>query len=129
MGGPELSLLAGPAGAGQAADATCNSTTSRAPSPAGQRVFPCTIDIYHRGTNLTAPKGHRYALMTCFKAASNAAIAFTAWAFHHKKPWARIFDNASPEQLACFGVPRPGHAFWTPTDPAARPEPAIRTGT
>lgn len=82
-------------------------------SPAGS-VFPYTIDVYHRGTNLTAPHGRRYALMTCFRAAKNDAIAFTAWAFHHQKPWRRIFNHATPEQLACFGVPRPGHPFWTP---------------
>ena len=29
------------------------------------------------------------------------------------KPWSRIFDHATPEQLACFGVHRPGHPYWT----------------
>ena len=52
--------------------------------------------------------------MTCFKAAANDTIAFHAWAFHHTRPWNKIFDHASPEQMACFGVPRPGHKFWTP---------------
>lgn len=83
-------------------------------APAGS-VFPYAIDVWHRGTNLTAPKGHRYALMTCFKAAGNEAIGFHSWAFHHTQPWARIFDHASPEQLECFGVPAPGHPFWTKT--------------
>ncbi len=83
-------------------------------APAGS-IFPYTIDIWHRGTNLTAPSGHRYALMSCFKAAGNEAIGFHAWAFHHNQPWARIFDHASPEQLECFGVQPPGHPFWTET--------------
>lgn len=83
-------------------------------APAGS-VFPYTIDIWHRGTNLTAPKGHRYALMTCFKAAGDEAIGFHAWAFHHAQPWAKIFDHATPEQLECFGVQPPGHPFWTET--------------
>lgn len=81
-------------------------------APAGS-VFPYTIDIWHRGTNLTAPKGHRYALMTCFKAAGNDAIGFHAWAFHHNQPWVKIFNHATPEQLECFGVQPPGHPFWT----------------
>jgi hypothetical protein len=112
VGGPELSLSGDP-------DVQARLQRELAPfeettaSPAGS-VFPYTIDIYHRGTNLTAPHGRRYALMSCFKAAANEAIAFHAWAFHHRAPWARIFDHASPEQLACFGVPRPGHRFWTP---------------
>lgn len=83
-------------------------------APAGS-IVPYAIDVYHRGTNLTAPHGHRFALMSCFKKAGDEAIAFHAWAFHHMKPWARIFDHATPEQLACFGVPRPGHPFWTDT--------------
>ncbi|HWD27406.1 MAG TPA: phytanoyl-CoA dioxygenase family protein [Rhizomicrobium sp.] len=82
--------------------------------PAGS-IVPYSTDIYHRGTNLVAPNGHRYALMTCFKKAKDDSIAFTAWAFHHTKPWGNIFDNATPEQLAVFGVQKPGDPFWTET--------------
>jgi hypothetical protein len=82
-------------------------------APAGS-IVPYGIDIYHRGTNLTAPGGHRYALMTCFKAAGNDTIDFHAWAFHHLQPWDRIFDHATPQQLECFGVKPPGDPFWTP---------------
>ena len=81
-------------------------------APAGS-VFPYSTDVFHRGTNMTAPHGHRYALMTCFRAARDDSIAFTAWPFHHHKPWSRIFDHATPEQLACFGVQPPGDPFWT----------------
>jgi len=83
-------------------------------SPAGS-IVPYTIDVWHRGANLTAPGGHRFALMSCFKKAGDEAIGFHAWAFHHTKPWAKIFDHATPEQLACFGVPMPGDKFWTAT--------------
>ena len=31
------------------------------------------------------------------------------------KPWHHIFDHATPEQLACFGVQPPGHPFWNET--------------
>jgi hypothetical protein len=82
-------------------------------APAGA-IVPYGIDIYHRGTNLTAPGGHRYALMTCFKAAGNETIGYHAWPYHHLAPWARIFNHASPEQLECFGVKPPGDPFWTP---------------
>lgn len=80
--------------------------------PAGS-IVPYGIDIYHRGTNMTAPGGVRYAVMVCFKAAGNDAIGYHAWPFHQAKPWRNIFDHATPEQLACFGVQRPGHPFWT----------------
>ena len=81
-------------------------------APAGT-IAPYAIDIFHRGTNMTAPQGVRYAVMSCFKRAGDEAIGYHAWAFHHTKPWRRVFDHASPEQLACFGVPMPGHSFWT----------------
>jgi hypothetical protein len=81
-------------------------------SPAGS-IFPYGIDVYHRGTNMTQPRGHRYAVMACYKRAGNDAIGYHAWAFHNQKPWARIFDHATPEQLACFGVQTPGDPFWT----------------
>lgn len=81
-------------------------------APAGS-IFPYGIDIYHRGTNLTAPRGVRYAVMSCFKRAGNDAIGYHAWPFHHTKPWHRIFDHATPEQLRCFGVQPPGDPFWT----------------
>ena len=111
VAGPEASLVHDPeAQAALQAGLVPHARTSA--SPAGS-IVPYGIDVYHRGTNITAPQGYRYALMTCFKAAGNDSIGFHAWAFHHTKPWARIFDNATPEQLACFGVPLPGEAFWT----------------
>jgi len=83
-------------------------------APAGS-IFPYGIDVFHRGTNMTAPRGHRYAVMACYKRAGNDTIGYHAWPFHHMKPWHRIFDHATPEQLACFGVHLPGDPFWTPT--------------
>ncbi len=82
-------------------------------APAGS-IFAYGIDVFHRGTNMTIPGGHRYAVMVCFKAAGNDTIGYHAWPFHHTKPWDRIFDHATPEQLACFGVKLPGDPFWTP---------------
>ena len=39
-------------------------------------------------------------------------LAFTSWPYHQQKPWNIIFENASPEQLNCFGIPLPGDSFW-----------------
>jgi len=83
-------------------------------APAGS-IFCYGIDVYHRGTNLTAPNGHRFAVTACFKRVGNEAIGYHAWPYHHLKPWHRIFEHATPAQLACFGVAPPGHAFWTET--------------
>ncbi len=82
--------------------------------PAGS-LFAYGIDVWHRGTNLTAPRGRRLAVTATYRAAGNDAIGYTAWPWHHMKPWHKVFDHASPEQLHCLGVPRPGDRFWNET--------------
>ena len=81
-------------------------------APAGS-IFPYSIDVYHRGTNLTEAGGYRFAVMACFKRADNDAIGYHAWPYHHTQPWANVFNHATPDQLTCFGVHPPGHPFWT----------------
>lgn len=81
-------------------------------APAGS-IFAYGIDVYHRGTNLTRPGGHRYTITASFKAAGNDQIGWMAWPFHFLKPWKNVIEHATPEQLACLGIPRPGDGFWT----------------
>ena len=81
-------------------------------APAGS-IFAYGIDVFHRGTNITEPSARRFTLTASYKAAGNDAIGWSAWPHSFLKPWHLIFDNASPEQLACVGVPRPGDPFWT----------------
>jgi hypothetical protein len=113
IAGPEASLDLDPTAQATLQAALVQHERSSA-SPAGTAIA-YSIDVYHRGTNLTAPGGCRYAVMACFKAAGDEAIGYHAWPFHNSKPWRRIFEHASPEQLACFGVQPPGHRFWTET--------------
>ena len=80
-------------------------------SPAGS-IFAYSIDLYHRGTNLIKPYGYRYAIMACYKKSGNDSIGYCSWPWHHKKPWDIIFNNATPEQLSCLGIPPPGNNFW-----------------
>jgi hypothetical protein len=80
--------------------------------PAGT-IFPYTIDVWHRGTNLTAPKGRRFAVMASYHRADVPAVNRYAWPYYGFRPWHVIFEHASPDQLAAFGVPRPGDRFWT----------------
>lgn len=81
-------------------------------APAGS-VFAYGIDVYHRGTNLTLPGGHRHTLTASYKAAGNDMIGWSAWPYTFAKRWDLIFDNATPDQLSCLGVPQPGDPFWT----------------
>lgn len=76
-------------------------------------LFAYGIDVYHRGTNLTLPGGHRYVVTACFKRADNQQIDYCAWPYHTRKPWQNVFAHATPEQLHCFGVPLPGDSYWT----------------
>lgn len=81
-------------------------------APAGS-VFAYGIDVYHRGTNLTAPGGRRFTLTASYKAAGNDQIGWSAWPYSFFKPWHLIIEQATPEQLACLGIPAPGDPFWT----------------
>jgi hypothetical protein len=111
MFGPEATMETDPA---RQADmqARLSAHARSSAGPAGTAI-PYGIDVYHRGTNLTAPGGRRFAVMACFKRAGDDTIGYHAWQYHFRKPWSVIFDHASPEQLACFGVKRPGDPFWT----------------
>jgi ectoine hydroxylase-related dioxygenase (phytanoyl-CoA dioxygenase family) len=81
--------------------------------PAGSLVAH-GIDTMHRGSNLTAPDGRRFSMTVGYKAAGSDHLAFHVWqAARYRAPWNTIFEHATPEQLACLGVPRPGDAFWT----------------
>jgi hypothetical protein len=84
-----------------------------AAAPAGT-VVAHGIDTFHRGTNLTAPGGHRYTMTIGYRAAGNDAIGFHVWQVAAQRNWAPILANGTPEQLAVLGIPPPGDPFWTP---------------
>jgi ectoine hydroxylase-related dioxygenase (phytanoyl-CoA dioxygenase family) len=81
--------------------------------PAGS-IVAHGIDTLHRGSNLTVPNGRRWSMTVGYKAAGNDQIGFHVWqATSGRGPWRCIFEHATPEQLACLGVPLPGDRFWT----------------
>ncbi len=80
--------------------------------PAGS-IVAHGIDTVHRGSNLVAPGGRRFSMTIGYKAAGSEHIAFHVWQAGRNRPWHNVFDHATPEQLACLGVPRPGDRFWT----------------
>lgn len=113
VAGPEASLNVDPTA--QARLQKGLTAFERSSASSAGTAIPYAIDVYHRGTNLTVPNGCRFAVMACFKKAGDESIGFHAWQFHHTRPWREIFNIATPEQLACFGVQRPGDPFWTET--------------
>jgi len=84
-----------------------------AAAPAGT-VVAHGIDTFHRGTNLTLKGAHRYTMTVGYKARGNDQIGFHVWQASAVRNWGPILANASPEQLAALGIPRPGDPFWTP---------------
>ncbi len=81
-------------------------------APAGS-ILAHSIDTFHRGTNLTKPGGYRYTMTVGYKSAGNDMIGFHVWQTSRERNWTDILANATVEQLACLGIPRPGHEFWT----------------
>ena len=126
VGGPEMSLSADPAVQTRLQSGLKRYEQSTA-APAGS-VFPYGIDVYHRGTNLTAPHGRRYAVMACFKAAANAAIGYHAWPFHHRMPWRASSTTPRPSSSPASASPAPATPSGPPS-PSARPAPLPRLGS
>lgn len=81
--------------------------------PAGT-VVAFSNTTFHRGTELTLPRGARYTLMVNFRPAGNDWNTRHSWQKNaNSAEWHAFVERASPRQLALFGWPPPGHAYWT----------------
>ncbi len=70
-------------------------------------------DVWHRGTDVQ-PGRERHVAVIAFKPAGTDWIGFDAHPPLVNSPDFRRFAEAcTPDELALFGVPRPGHPFWT----------------
>jgi hypothetical protein len=81
--------------------------------PAGTVVAfqPAT---FHRGTGMATPRGARYTMHLNYRPASVEWGHRHAWADRsHNPAWYRFAAQATPQQLALFGFPPPGHPYWT----------------
>jgi hypothetical protein len=77
-------------------------------------------DVFHRGVNLTRPGGARFLYNLSFKLAGQDWIGYeNAQPESNTGRFTRFVESCTPRQLALFGVPGPGHAYWTPTTLAA----------
>lgn len=77
-------------------------------------------DVWHRGTDFARPDASRFVLVVAFRPAVADWFGYD--------PFPRLgLDSAfrsfaagkTPEDLALFGVPRPGHAYWNEATVAA----------
>lgn len=72
-------------------------------------------DVFHRGVDLTRPGGARYVYNLSYKLAGHDWIGYeNAQPQANTARFVRFVESCTPRQLALFGVPEPGHSYWTP---------------
>ena len=84
-----------------------------ATGPAGTVVAfqPQTV---HRGAAISQPRGSRFTMHLNYRPAAAEWAQRHAWADRSHDPrWYRFVEQATPRELALFGFPPPGHAYWT----------------
>ena len=70
-------------------------------------------DVWHRGTDFARPDASRFVLVTAFRPARADWFGYDPFPRLGMDDTFRSFASGkSPEDLALFGVPRPGHDFW-----------------
>lgn len=82
--------------------------------PAGT-VIAFEPGTFHRGTQLTAPRGVRYSMQLGFRPSGMQWGQRVAWATRsYTDEWVRFVGRSTPRQLEALGFPPPGHPYWTP---------------
>jgi hypothetical protein len=89
-----------------------------AAGPAGS-LLAYRSDVWHRGMPIQ-PGAERHVLVVAFKPAGLEWIGFDAHPpLVNNRDFVRFAEACTPDELALFGVPRPGHPYWTPDTVAA----------
>jgi hypothetical protein len=71
-------------------------------------------DVWHRGSDFGRPDASRFVLVVAFRPARADWFGYDAFERLGNSGVFRSFAaGKSPEDLALFGVPRPGHDYWT----------------
>jgi Phytanoyl-CoA dioxygenase (PhyH) len=82
--------------------------------PAGT-VIAFEPGTFHRGTQLTAPRGVRYSMHLGFRPAGLQWGQRVGWAVKSfTSEWVEFVGRATPRQLGALGFPPPGHGYWAP---------------
>jgi hypothetical protein len=71
-------------------------------------------DVWHRGTDFAGSDASRFVLVIAFRPARAEWFGYDAFPRLGNDGTFRSFAaGKSPEQLGLFGVPRPGHPYWS----------------
>jgi hypothetical protein len=77
-------------------------------------------DVWHRGSDFARPDASRFVLVEAFRPASADWFGYDAFArLGNSGVFAEFVSGKGPDQLALFGIPRPGHPYWTAETVAA----------
>ncbi len=70
-------------------------------------------DVWHRGTDFARPDASRAVLVVAFRPAAAEWFSYDAFGrLGNSRVFAEFVRGKSPDDLALFGIPRPGHAYW-----------------
>jgi hypothetical protein len=81
----------------------------------GQRgsLLAYRSDVWHRGTDFARPDASRFVIVAAFRPAQADWFGYDAFPrLGNNQTFASFAAGKSPDQLALFGIPRPGHPFW-----------------
>jgi len=70
-------------------------------------------DVWHRGTDFGRPDASRFVLVVAFRPAQADWFGYDAFPrLGRDAIFSKFVAGKTPEDLALFGIPRPGHAYW-----------------
>lgn len=77
-------------------------------------LFAYRSDVWHRGVDIPAGS-ERHIIAVSFRPADVTWIGFDSFEpAVSRADFVTFAEQCTPDELALFGIPRPGHAFWTP---------------
>jgi len=82
----------------------------------GQRgtLLAYRSDVWHRGTDFGRPDASRAVLVVAFRPAAADWFSYDAFGrLGGNSAFVEFVSGKSPDDLALFGIPLPGHAYWT----------------
>jgi hypothetical protein len=71
-------------------------------------------DVFHRAVDLTEEGGSRFLLNASYKGAGQDWVGYHTMQSRSTSPdWVTFVEGSTPEELALFGFPLPGHGVWS----------------
>lgn len=71
-------------------------------------------DVWHRGTDFARPDASRSVLVVGFRPAAAEWFSYDAFGrLGNNRVFGEFVRGKSPDELSLFGIPQPGHPYWT----------------